>query len=280
MVRVVRLLLLAYVCVLGFLYFAQTWLIFPGRWWQGSESAQVEVPAGAELLRFDTASGVRVVALFGPALERLGKPMADASSRPTMLFFYGNGDCLAQTVDLFEQFRRKGVNVAVADYAGYGMSEGSPSESGCRETALALYDHVASRSDVDASRLFVVGWSLGSGVAIDLATLRPVAGIAAISPFTSLVDMARRTYPFVPASWLVSHRFDSEVKLRTLHCPLFLAHGRRDGTIPFDMSERLAAVAAGPVTFYAIDDARHNDVFSVGGPGLLEALGAFLEQKV
>ncbi len=274
--RAARLAVVAYLAVLGFLYFAQTWLIFPGRTTQGKPYARVEAPRGAELLRLKTASGDDVVALFGAALGPMGEPLADASSRPTILFFYGNGDFLANNVDLFEDFRRLGANVMIPEYTGFGMSGGSPGEIGCRETADAAYEHLLSRPDVDPKRIFAAGWSLGSGVAVDLASRRPVAGLATFSAFTSMVDMARRAYPFIPASLLLSHRFESESKLASITCPILIAHGRRDSIIPFDMSERLAKVAPGPVTFLAVDRADHNDFFVTGGRQVLDAIGEFL----
>ncbi len=278
--RILRLAVLSYVAVLGFLYVAQSWLIFPGRLSQGRAAAQVEPGNRAELVRLTTASGDAVVALFGGALDVRGLPVSDPASRPTLLFFYGNGDCLANNVTLFEDFRRRGINVAIAEYAGFGMSGGKPGEIGCRETAEVVFDHLASRPDVDASRIFAAGWSLGSGVAVDLAGRRRVAGIVAFSAFTSLVDMAQRTYPFIPVSWLLAHRFESEAKLRQLTCPVFLAHGTSDRMIPYSMSERLAAAATGPVTLLPVEGANHDDLFVTGGPKLLEAVVLFLTTDV
>ena len=154
--------------------------------------------ADAELVTLSTANGDRVVALFGPALTREGEPHPEASRRPTLLYFYGNGMCLNDTLEQFDHFRRLGANVLIPDYVGYGMSGGQPGESGCLATADAAYDHLQSRRDVDPRAIVAVGWSLGGAVAIDLASRRPVAGLAAFSTFTSMVEMARRNFPFLP----------------------------------------------------------------------------------
>jgi pimeloyl-ACP methyl ester carboxylesterase len=275
--RGVRLLVVSYVAVLGFLYVAQAWLIFPGRMSQGKAWSHVErPPAGAELVRMRTAGGDEVVGLFGRALDRAGRPREDAASRPTILFFYGNGDCLANNLDLFRAFRRIGANVLIPDYVGYGMSGGSPGERECAATADAALDHLLSRGDVDPSRIVVAGWSLGSGVAVDLASRRPVAALAIFCPFTSLTDMARLAYPFIPVSWLLSHRFESETKLARIECPVLIGHGRVDTVIPFAMSEQLARVARGPVTFVPVDGADHNSFFAAGDPVVFDALERFL----
>ena len=132
----------------------------------------------------------------------------------------------------------------IPDYAGFGMSGGSPGERECAATADAALDHLLSREDVDPARVVAAGWSLGSGVAVDLASRRPVAGLAIFCSFTSMADMGRLAYPFIPVSWLLSHRFDNEAKVARISCPVLIGHGRVDTVIPFSMSERLAAAGA------------------------------------
>ena len=81
-----------------------------------------------------------------------GSPTPRPSRRPTLLYFYGNGMCLNDALDAFDHFRRLGANVLIPEYVGYGMSGGQPSESGCRATADAAYDHLQRRKDVDPRR--------------------------------------------------------------------------------------------------------------------------------
>ena len=82
-------------------------------------------------------TGRAIVALFGKALQRDGQPMADAGHRPTIIYFYGNGACMAYSTDVFDHVRRLGANVIVPDFEGYGMSGGKPSEAGCYAAADA-----------------------------------------------------------------------------------------------------------------------------------------------
>lgn len=261
--------------MLGYFYSAQSWMIFPGRASQGQPWARVAPRQGTELLTLTTAGGERVAALFGPALSAGGQPLEDAASRPTILFFYGNGDCLANARGLLEDFRRLGVNVLVPEYVGYGMSEGEAGEAGCYATADAAYEHLVGRPDVDSGRIYAAGWSLGAAVAVDLASRRPVAGLAAFSAFTSVADMARAFYPFLPVGWILQHRFENEAKIARVSCPVLIGHGRLDRVIPFAMSERLAAAAAGPVTRFEVET-DHNDFFAAGSETVLGALGRFV----
>ncbi len=276
-VRISRVCLFVYVGLVGMLYLFQTRLIFPGSMTQGNPDSKVEPRPGTELITLDTAGGDKVVALFGPALTDAGNPHPDASSQPTMLYFYGNGTNLLDVdSEVFDHFRKLGVNLLVPDYAGYGMSGGSPGEQPCYETAEACYQHLLQRKDVDPKKLVVAGRSLGGAVAIDLAAKHDVAGLAAFSTFTRMSEMARRRYPFIPHSLLLRHRFESIDKIGKVTCPILLGHGSADSFIPADMTTTLAAAAKTPVTTFMVKGADHNDFFEIGHHQILEALGKFI----
>jgi fermentation-respiration switch protein FrsA (DUF1100 family) len=257
----------------------QTSLIFPGAASQGRADAIVQPADGAELITLKTAAGEKVVAMFGSAMTRDGSPDPDARARPTLLYFYGNGMCLADCDMEFAKLRRRGFNVMVAEYVGYGMSGGKPSETGVYATADACFDHLLQRSDIDAKRIVPMGWSLGAAAAIHLASTRQVPCIVTISAFTSMSEMARRVFPYLPTSLVLKHHFENEKKIRQIKAPIFLAHGTRDSIIPFDMSTKLAKAAGGTVTKYDVIDGDHNDVFDVGGTDLLEAITSFVNDR-
>jgi len=277
-VKLIRLPILVYAGVAIVFSTFQARLIFPGSETQGRPESVVRPPPDAELVSLTTARGDRVVALFGKALTPDGSPLADASACPTLLYFYGNAMCLADASGQFGRFRRLGANVLIPDYVGYGLSGGKAGESGCRETAEAALAYLRSRPDVDRGRVVAAGWSLGGAVALDLADRHPVAGLAIFSTFTSMADMARRVVPFLPASLLLRHRFESVTKIGRVGCPILIGHGRLDRIIPFAMADRLAGAARGPVARVTIDEADHNDFFEAGGDRVEAALRRFLEQ--
>lgn len=273
-----RALAIIYLIFGAVMFSLQTRIIFPGQDTQGQPYAEVRPRAGTELVPLQTEDGVRVVALSGPALGPDGRPDRHADDRPTLLWFYGNAMCLKDTEGKFEQFRRMGINVMIPDYVGYGMSGGKPSERGCRQTADAAYEYLVRTRGARPDRIVAGGWSLGGAVAIDLASRREVAGLIVFSAFTSGVDMARRIAPFLPASLLLRHRFDSIRKIPTIACPILIGHGRRDGIVPFDMGERLARAARAPVTTLWVDDADHNDFFAVAGRRVDRAMIRFIDE--
>jgi len=274
--RLTRGAIFVYLGVALVLYALQTWLIFPGHSTQGQKLAVIPRGADYELLELKTTTGERVVAVFGKALDETGQVRTDAPLRPTLVFFYGNGMCLADFMGEVRKFRKLGANVLAPDYCGYGMSSGTPSEASFYATADACWQHLMSRDDIDKTKIVAAGWSIGAAVAIDLASRQRVAGLATFSAFTSMTDMGRALLPWLPTSLLLRHRFESERKLRDIDVPTLIVHGRGDRIIPFDMSQRLSKAAKGKVTTLWLET-DHNDLFDLGADEILPALKRFLD---
>jgi len=257
----------------------QTQLIFPGAATQGRRDAVVRPIDGGEIVQLKASTGDTVAALFGPAVTPEGRPLPDASRRPTLLYFYGNGMSMADCTGDWMKLRRRGFNVMVPDYIGYGMSSGRQSEAGVYATADASFDHLSHRPGADAGRIVPLGWSLGGAAAVHLASTRQVSCFVLVSAFTSMGDMARHLFPYVPTSLFLRHHFENERKLRSIHVPVFIAHGTHDRIVPFEMSRRNAAAAAGRVTTYVVEGGDHNDVCDVGGKELGDAIQRFVEDN-
>ena len=270
-----------YLVLFALLYAAQRQLVFPGSLTQGQADAGITPPLGVELLSLTTPHfHERVPALYGAALLPDGEPDPDARHRRTLLFFHGNGGSVDDYRPIFQNLRLLGVNVLMPEYPGYGEATGNASEAGCYDAAETAYCYALSRPDTESGRIVVSGWSLGSGVAIDLAARHPVAGVATFSAYTSMAEMGAYQYPIFPAPLIrlaLKHRFLSERKISQVHCPVFISHGEDDRTIPCAMSRRLARAAGGPVTFLAIPGVAHNDFFENGGDQVYPALGRWLK---
>lgn len=251
------------------LWSLQDALLFPGRASQGQRSSEIREPSADsryELIRLTTRGGEKIVAIFGRATDENGRAMsAEASrARPTVLFYYGNGMCLADTFAEFFKLRKLGVNVLIPEYVGYGMSSGKPSEAALYDTADAAYDYLQTRGDMDGKKIIPIGWSLGAAVAIDLAHRRPVIGLATFSAFTSYANMGRELLAWFPApiAWLTKYKFESIEKVRTIDVPIFIAHGSHDRIIPNRMSKQLADAAKKSPRVTAVSvNTDHNDIF-------------------
>ncbi len=232
---------------------------------------------GSELVTLTDRNGVKITALFGAALTNSGQADPDAAKRPTIIYFYGNGECINYSLQQFDAFRRLGMNVILPDFEGYGMSGGEPSEEGCYATADAVYDYLLTRNDVDRAKFVVVGRSLGGAVAIDLAARRPVLGLATFSAFTNMKSMGRKVLPWLPTTLILRHHFDNLSKLPSVKCPIFLVHGTIDWLVPISMCDQLAAAAKSPVTVVKVEGAGHNDIFDVDDKNVLGRLKDFVE---
>jgi pimeloyl-ACP methyl ester carboxylesterase len=250
--------------------------IYPGASSQGRPDAIVPPSGDYTLAPLQTRDGTRIIAQFGPALDPRGERSLDPGMRPTVIFFYGNGACLASMGEEFNVFRRLGVNVLIPEYPGYGMSGGKPTEKGLYAAADAGYDYLMQRPDLDHGRIVAAGWSMGAAVALDLASRRKVSSLILVSAFTTLPEVAQALVRWFPTSLIIRSRFDNLAKIPSITCPILIAHGTRDELVPPAMADRLVAAAKSRVTLYRVVGAGHNDVFASGGDGLWEAIAVAL----
>lgn len=175
---------------------------------------------------------------------------------PAIVYFGGNAEDVAWTLpDLATQFPDHALYLM--HYRGYGGSSGRPSEAALVADARALFDEVHRQHP----EVVVIGRSLGSGVAVQLAAQRPVKRLVLVTPFDSLVSVAQRHYPWVPVGWLLRDRFESNVLAPALRMPTQLIAAERDEVIDPSHARRLFEVfAPGVARLDEVPQARHNDV--------------------
>ena len=226
------------------------------------------LPAGAEERWITTEDGQRLHAwLAGPALA------AGATPPPTLIWSHGNAGNIGGRTQILLGLAHRRLRVLAYDYRGYGRSTGAPTEAGVYLDAVAAFDHEVARGTRPAS-IVAFGESLGGAVSIALGERRPCAGVAVVSTFTRLADVARHHYG--PLGLLAGNRFDSLARLGRLRVPLLVAHGDRDEIVPFELGEQLFAAAAGPKRFHRIAGGHHND--ALASPALLDAVAAFARE--
>ena len=158
-----------------------------------------------------------------------------------------------QNLPLAEELARHGIDTFLAEYRGYSGLPGRPTETGLYQDAEAAL-RAFSAKRLNCPVVVLVGRSLGSGVAVEIASRRPPRLLILVSPYTSLVDMGRSLVgPLAPL--LVPDRFDNLSKIAALTCPIVIVHGTRDEVVPFEMGRRLAA-AGRNVRFIPLEGAR------------------------
>ena len=217
-----------------------------------------------------TVDGMRLHGWFLPAPES-----SNGHGSQTWLWFHGNGGNLGSRVSqLLKAHQLLGVNQFIFDYRGYGNSTGKPTERGIYLDARAALAYVKSRPDVDPKRIVYFGHSLGAGVAIELATEHAPMGMALISPFSSIKDMAGLVVRIPMIGWFVRGHFNSVHRIRKVHTPLLVLHGSVDEIVPFQQGLKLYHAANRPKRFVSLNGAAHDDMEQVAadimGKALLE----------
>ena len=148
----------------------------------------------------------------------------------------------------------------IINYRGYGLSQGTPSEQAIVEDAKSIFDYAAGRPDIDASRIVVLGRSLGSYVAVTLAAARPLAAVILATPFDSIAAVGERRYPFLPIGMLVGGRYDAAAIAPSVHTrALFVLAGSDDVTPP-EHGQALAKAWGGPMSLVTLEDTGHRGV--------------------
>jgi fermentation-respiration switch protein FrsA (DUF1100 family) len=221
---------------------------------------------GIREVKVTTADNLSLLSWYLPPRE----------GRPVIAYFHGNGGHIGYRGERLHRFARAGYGVLMLEYRGYGSNPGTPSEAGLYADAAAALDFLA-REGVMPNRLVLYGESLGSGVAVNLAAQREVAGLVLESPFTSVAEVAQYHYSFVPASLLVRDRFDSVSSIAKVKAPIMVVHGMRDTVVPVRFGRALLAAAPEPKEGWFSPEAGHEDLARFGG---LDAVVAFLERRV
>lgn len=223
------------------------------------------LPLGATWLELRSKDGASVHAAFFPP------PTGQAR---TAVIFHGNGETISNGVGLAEDLHARGLGAVLFEYRGYGISKdsGPPSERGIYDDAERVLDSLAA-SGIGPSRVALVGFSLGTGVAAEMAHRGRGASLTLVSPYTAMVAMGERTVPWLPVAWLLPDKFDTLSKAAAIKVPTLVAHGDADEVVPFEMG-RVVATAIARATLMPFPGGHHGDLFSHRAASTAEA-GAY-----
>jgi alpha-beta hydrolase superfamily lysophospholipase len=255
--------------VLGFFLVAYLALCVGGRLgyrvllYPAPNDPEPRVPAGASMLVLRASDGAPVRALQIP-------PPNDRSR--TIVIFHGNAETIGSGVDLAEDLHHRGLGVVLAEYRGYGVSRtaGRPSEPAFYGDAEAILDALQAQG-IAADRTVVMGISLGTGVAAEMARRGRSAALVLFSPYTSITAMARQVAPFLPASFICPDAFDTLSKAGEIRVPTLVVHGDQDEVISVAMGRAVAAAIPG-ADLKILAGGHHNDLFVYWHRELIDAL--------
>ncbi len=177
---------------------------------------------------------------------------------PLLIYYGGNAEDVSMQVQDLPPLQN--MHFLFMNYRGYGESEGKPSQKDFFRDALQIYDEVSQRPEVDSENIFLMGRSLGSGVAMYVASERAAKGIILVTPFDSIQKVAEYYYPFLPLSLILKHPFDSVTLAQHMQIPMLAILAEKDEVIPLERAFELVRQYAGPKTLFLIPTAGHNDV--------------------
>lgn len=257
-----------YLALLVLLRFSESRLIyFPGPERQLTP-ARADLRLPVERVHITTDDDISLVGWVMPAASTDGR---------WLLICHGNAGNLSQfdRPAHYAGWYGLGLSLLAFDYRGYGESGGVPSEQGLYRDAEAAYRFLLERRGVPASRIIVFGHSLGSAVAIDLASRVPVAGLIVEGAFTSALDRGQELYPYIPVRRLARSRFGSLDKVGDISVPKLFLHANRDDVIPLAHGRRLFDAARPPKTFVELEGG-HGDAFDVDSSRYFASIATFL----
>ena len=214
-------------------------------------------------LALKTPDGQTIVAWYQP-------PLAD--ERSIFLYFHGNGGDLSDRAKWLGQLSADGSGFLAIDYRGYGGSTGSPTETGLHLDGETAYAQVRSLGYA-ASRIVVVGESLGSGVAVAVAAKHEERALVLDSAFSSAADVAAADYPQFPVHMLMKDPFNSWSLISTVAAPKLFLYGDKDTVIPRFSAMKLFTAAHEPKTLIEFSELGHVVLLT---PAVLDKMKAWL----
>lgn len=260
--------IVTYAALLLLLFFAQPRLIYFPETGRDHITTPEQVGLAYESVEITTTDNETLHGWFVPA------PAATAT-KGTVLFFHGNAGNISQRLYYLAMLAELGYATFIFDYRGYGRSSGSPSESGTYLDAQAAWHYLTATKGIPPAHVVLFGESLGGAVAAWLAAREKPGALVLASTFTSVPDMAAKIYPYLPVRLLSRFEYNTLEYLRSVTCPVFVAHSPQDEIVPFEQGRALFQAAPEPKQFLELQGG-HNDGFIFMREPWIKALGDFI----
>ena len=179
--------------------------------------------------------------------------------RPYIVVFHGNAGNIEGRAYRFKFLVDQGYSVLLVSYRGYGDNPGQPTEEDLiSDSALAL-EWLLKHEGISSKEVVLFGESLGSGVAIALATQYPVKGLIFDGAYSSIAEVGQSAYLFLPVRWLLKDKWDSLARIQKVKSPTLFIHSKKDSVVPFRLAQKLFQAAKEPKRHIWLEHSDHND---------------------
>ena len=235
--QIILIIFFIYFLVLVFLYFYQRNLLYHPNENNYSED---KISVDIENVRIKTSDNIELLGWYHE------KNLKDFK---TLIFFHGNAGSLENRIHKLNHFRDMNINFLIIAWRGFSGNKGNPSEQGLYEDGKSAIDWLIKKG-VSEKNLILYGESLGTGVATHLAQNKNFAGVILETPFTSMIDAAKKFYPYIPVKLLLKDKFENYKKIKNINSPILIMHGEVDQLVPFSMGEKIYEIANEPKYSY------------------------------
>ncbi len=210
----------------------------------------------------ETADGLKIKGYYKQPLQ----------GRPIILQFHGNGSHPAWEYPKFSRLIEKGYGLFLAEYRGYGGNVGAPNENSLYKDGDAYMRWILANPDIKNSPVILYGSSIGSGVAVDVASKYPQTKALILEvPFNNLSEVASWHYPYIPfINYMMKNKFPNEDKIVSVTAPKLFILAGQDKIVPMQYGKKLALAAADPKEAYVLEEASHINVYNQGAMKIVD----------
>ena len=236
-----------YVLLVVVLFFFQGNLLYHPSVNNYIKNQEAKEPSGIEKVRITTKDKIVLIGWFYNQ---------NIENSKIILFFHGNAGSLENRTYKLNHFKDLNVNFLIIAWRGFSGNKGKPNEIGLYEDAKATIKWLRTKG-IKEKNIILYGESLGTGVAVEVAQNKNYAGVILESPFTSMTNVGKKHYPFLPVRFFLKDKFESYKKITNISVPILIIHGKVDKIVPHVMGEQIYKIANKPKFFYSQEYGDH-----------------------